>query len=590
MDFEDLIEGFDGSIFMLLVPIGALVGAAVVRQAAKRFQQVAVQYSSTVAACGLTGEQIARRLLGECGLDAVAVVCSSRRDLYHPANREVQLTPANFAGQSLVALAIAAHEVGHAQQYAQKLLLCRLRGISWRICQVFVIVALLLLLAATLMPVVNAASTVLLLRVLSVVVQPVVTLVMLLSLLAVVLQVVVTLPMERDASRRARSLARGAGLIAADEEPVIERVLNAAWRTYAAAGVQRGIGLLLIGALIIVWPIPLASAPALPDGAVLDSLPPELRLPTRPFLSLPIVMARLVAPVVIGVVLLERLRAARRGQPTRAQRAAAHNNAAMALYIRGDFARAIRSLDQTIALAPTEPVSYANRASAWIQLREWDHALADLDAAIARGGGSPENYRMRGNIWLEKRDYLRAVADFSAAVERAPTDSAVFRDRGLALLFSGNLDRALVDLDEAIRLNVTDAVAFNNRGVTWMRRGDYKQAFEDLLEAIRLDSKFPNPLKHLAWLQATCPCAELRQGDQAVANATRALELAGGKPVEWLEVLAAAHAEAGNFEEAVKWQEKRLEGAHPEERDEAETRLNLYRKRQPFHTPVGAKG
>jgi Zn-dependent membrane protease YugP/Tfp pilus assembly protein PilF len=569
MDFEDLIEGFDEGVFSLLIPVGVLVGALVVQRATKRFRQVAEQHSSAVATCGLTGEQAARRLLGECGLDEVAVVCGSGRDLYHTKNREVQLTPANFAGRSLVALAIAAHEVGHAQQYAAKLLLCRLRGISWGICQALVVVVLLLLLAATLVPVAHAAVTVLLL-----------------SVLAVVLQAVVTLPLERDASRRARNLTRETGLIAPGEEPVIDQVLNAAWRTYAAAEARRGIGLLLIGTLTVVWPAHLTPVPALLDSRVLDSQPPGEYPPTSLFLFLPIVAARLIALAVIGGVILQRLRAARRGQPTRAQRAAAHNNTAMALYLRGDFAAAIRSLDQTIALAPAEPVSCANRASAWIQLKEWDHALGDLDAAIARGGGNPDNYRTRGNIWLEKRDYPRAVADFSAALERAPTSAAAYRDRGLAFLFSGDHDRALADLDEAIRLDATDAVAFNNRGVTWMRRGDYARAFEDLLQAIRLDPKFANPLKHLAWLQATCPHAELRQGEQAIANAVRALELAGGKPVEWLEVLAAAHAEAGNFEEAVKWQEKRLEEAHPEGRDEAEARLSLYRNRQPFRMPV----
>jgi Zn-dependent membrane protease YugP/Tfp pilus assembly protein PilF len=488
MDFEDLFEGFDQGIFSLLIPVGVLVGAVLVQWATKRFRRVAQESSSAVAACGLTGEQAARRLLGACGLDEVAVVCGNRRDLYHTTNREILLTPANFAGRSLFALAIAAHEVGHAQQYAAKLLLCRLRVIFWRICQALAVVAMLLLLAATLVPVAHAFAAV-----------------FLLSVLAVVLQAVVTLPLERDASRRVRNLARETGLIAAGEEPVVDRVLNAAWRTYAAADARREIGLLLIGVLIVVWPVPLAPIPALFDSAVLDAPSPGERAPTSLFLSLPIVAARLIAPVMIGGLLLQRLRVVRRGQPTPAQRAAGHNNAAMALYLRGDFTGAIKSLNQTIALAPTEPVSYANRASAWIQLKEWDHALADLDTAIARGDGNPDNYRTRGNIWLEKRDYPRAVADFSAALERAPTSADAFRDRGLAFLFSGNLDQALADLDEAIRLDATDAVAFNNRGVTWMRRGDSARATEDLLEAIRLDPNLPNPHKHLASLQATQP-------------------------------------------------------------------------------------
>jgi Zn-dependent membrane protease YugP/Tfp pilus assembly protein PilF len=575
MDFEDLIERFDEGVFSLLIPLGVLVGAGVVQWASRRFQRIAGQTGSAGAACGLTGEQVARRLLAECRLDQVAVVCGVRRDLYDRAHREIHLTPAIFAGRSLLALAIAAHEVGHAQQYAAMLGICRLRRISWHSGQVLAVLTLLLLLAATVMPLAHVPETVLLLGV-----------------VAVVLQAAVTLPLERDASRRARDLARATSLIAAGEEPALGRVWSAAWQTYVAAEARRGIGLLVIAALTVVGTLRLEPIPWGFERPALDSDSLSLG-EAGPSVILPLVAARLVVPVVIGALLLERIRAGRRGRPTAAQRAAAHNNAAMALYLRGDFAAALHSLDQTIALAPRDPVAFANRASTRIQLGDWDHALADLNAAItiSRGGASGENYRTRGNIWLKKGDYPRAVADFSAAIARAPTDPAALRDRGLAFLFSGELDRALADLDDAIRLDPADAVAFNNRGVTWTKRGDHDRACADLRQAIQLDPRFPNPLKHLAWLQATCPRAEIRQGEQAVANALRALELAGGKPVEWLEVLAAAHAEAGNFAEAVRWQENCLEGKKAEGRDEeAEARLRLYRNRQPYRTPLEATG
>src|SRR5207249_1772518 len=99
---------------------------------------------------------------------------------------------------------------------------------------------------------------------------------------------------------------------------------------------------------------------------------------------------------------------------------------------------------------------------------------------------------------------------------------------------------------------------------------------------IRLDPRFPNPNKHLAWLQATCPEAPFRHGPAAVVHATRALELSEWKATEWFAVLAAAYAEAGNFEDAVKWQTKCRDESPADARAKMEERIALYQARQTF--------
>ncbi|HLJ92357.1 MAG TPA: tetratricopeptide repeat protein [Gemmataceae bacterium] len=149
-------------------------------------------------------------------------------------------------------------------------------------------------------------------------------------------------------------------------------------------------------------------------------------------------------------------------------------------------------------------------------------------------------------------------------------------------LATPSFQRAIADLHEAIQRDPSDAVAFNNRGAARLMAGDYPGAASDLREAIRLNPHFPNPYKHLAWLQATCPEAEYRDGSAAVAHATRALELANGKRTEWFSVLAAAHAEAGNFEEAVKWRTKCLDETPPQARPPLQNALSLYQARQPL--------
>ncbi len=125
-------------------------------------------------------------------------------------------------------------------------------------------------------------------------------------------------------------------------------------------------------------------------------------------------------------------------------------------------------------------------------------------------------------------------------------------------------------------------MAFNNRGAALQKSGRYDEAIADLREAIRLSPSFPNPYKHLAWLQSTCPASEFRNGVEAVNNATRALELTHWKPVDWFATLAAAHAEARNFPEARRWQTKCLDESPSEVKEELRTRLKLYEAGLPF--------
>jgi hypothetical protein len=79
----------------------------------------------------------------------------------------------------------------------------------------------------------------------------------------------------------------------------------------------------------------------------------------------------------------------------------------------------------------------------------------------------------------------------------------------------------------------------------------------------RLDPNDDRPYNGRAWLWATCPKAKYRGG---------------------LGTLVASHAEAGNFDAAVKWQRKALEvGSKAEpELEKAQARLELYRGKQPY--------
>jgi nucleotide-binding universal stress UspA family protein len=87
-----------------------------------------------------------------------------------------------------------------------------------------------------------------------------------------------------------------------------------------------------------------------------------------------------------------------------------------------------------------------------------------------------------------------------------------------------------------------------------------------------------------AWLLATCPDDRLRDGKKGVAFARKACELWGWEDPSGLDTLAAAYAEDGQFDEAVKWQKRALEvlGYSGRQGEAARLRLELYQAGRPY--------
>ena len=88
----------------------------------------------------------------------------------------------------------------------------------------------------------------------------------------------------------------------------------------------------------------------------------------------------------------------------------------------------------------------------------------------------------------------------------------------------------------------------------------------------------------------TLPRAKQGDGKSAVEFATRACQLTQWKDPAYLDTLAAAHAESGDFDPAVKWQTKAI-GLLTDRRETEDyrTRLKLYQEKKPYHGPFDSE-
>ena len=141
---------------------------------------------------------------------------------------------------------------------------------------------------------------------------------------------------------------------------------------------------------------------------------------------------------------------------------------------------------------------------------------------------------------------------------------------------------ALEYYTDAIRKEPSEAIWWLNRGIIWKSKGELDNALKDYTEAIRHDPKYAEAYSRIAWLRATCPDEKYRDGKQAVDYATKVCEMTAWKLWIGLGTLAAAYAEAGDFMNAVKWQEKTIELAPEGEKQSAQERLELYRSEKPY--------
>ncbi|MBQ6318034.1 MAG: zinc metallopeptidase [Oscillospiraceae bacterium] len=196
-------------ILTLVLFVVSLIMSGIVRS---RYNKYARQHTAN----GMTGAMAAERILRANGIGDVTIVqtVGTLTDNYNPTNKTLNLSPAVYGGADVSAVAVAAHECGHAIQHAEAYPLLMLRKALVPVCNIgsmgsYVAILLGFLFSSTGLITLGAVL-----------------------FSGIVLFNLVTLPVEADASRRALREVERLGILTDDEMVGGKKVLIAAGMTY----------------------------------------------------------------------------------------------------------------------------------------------------------------------------------------------------------------------------------------------------------------------------------------------------------------------------------------------------------------------
>ena len=216
------------STLLILIP-GILLGMI----AQILMQSTYTKYAAIKSAAGLTGYTAARRILDGAGLYHVQIemIGGELSDHFDPRENVLRLSQGVYQSPSVAAIGVAAHECGHAIQYAESYLPMKVRGALVKTTNFSSSFSFLIVLVGMLFSI------------------PEIAYVGIGLFLVVVFFQLVTLPVEFNASARALSILRG-GILPEEEMAGVKKVLSAAALTYVAAFVNAVLQLLRLVSIV----------------------------------------------------------------------------------------------------------------------------------------------------------------------------------------------------------------------------------------------------------------------------------------------------------------------------------------------------
>lgn len=257
--------------------------------------------------------------------------------------------------------------------------------------------------------------------------------------------------------------------------------------------------------------------------------------------------------------------------------------------LKGDNDGGLEDLNKALELQPMDVAALLMRARYYYTQKDVDKAKADVDAALKIRPGMVQGILMQTELAVEKGNFEEALENMRLMASADPMNP-LWKLQIAQILSADKRPRGAIEVaSELIKEDAANTGALRIRGDAYLSIGKHAEAVADLEAALKTDPKNSGVLNNLAWVLSTSPDDNVRNGKRAIELATQACEVTEYKRPHIISTLAAAYAESGDFENAIKWSTKAVEEStagdpkpDAEVTEQLKKELEGYKAKKPF--------
>jgi Tfp pilus assembly protein PilF len=274
--------------------------------------------------------------------------------------------------------------------------------------------------------------------------------------------------------------------------------------------------------------------------------------------------------------------------------AEAHYDLGCIFHKQGKLDEAIEQYQKAIEINPDYPEAHNNLGVVLMRMGRLDEAMDHYRTALRLRPDYAEALSNVGHVLVVQGKLDEAIEQYRKAIEIKPDHVEAHGNLAKVLAAQGRWDEAVKEYTAfaALGANSNDYIAHLNFANALLHVGRTPEAVSHLNEVLRIKPDSIETMNNLAWVLATDPEANIRDGARAVALAEQACKLTHYRETMLVGTLAAAYAEAGRFDEAISTAQKACALASKSGEQDLLRRnqelLVLYRAHKPYHEITGS--
>lgn len=263
-----------------------------------------------------------------------------------------------------------------------------------------------------------------------------------------------------------------------------------------------------------------------------------------------------------------------------------HNQLGMVYMRQGKTEEALAHLTTCLELKPAHAEAHNNLGALYYNQGKTAAAREHYAEAIRLRPEYADPYDNLGVAFMEEGRDQEARENFARAVELNPRSATSLNHLGMMLVKQNDVQQAVGYFQQAVALNAKEVTFRCNLADALLKMGKTQAAREQYRQSRQIAPGWPETSNQTAWRLATDPDAKKRDGAQSLKIAEQVCRATEDKEARYLDTLAAAYAETGDFKNAVGSAEKAaqtaLAASQKQVAADIQQRLHLYRKGQPY--------